>query len=1138
MHIHLRLGAFLIILYGIGGLGCSASREEENVTSGPVNPILSLSSIQNSQGIPLDNPNTPIDLAETVTLSFIMKGQNGLPLINQPVSFQTQREDDLVKPAFAITDDMGKVSCMLSAAKKGIANVTATSGTYSMQAMVVFAARPPSAQQSFWETVGAPVIADNQDLQYLRFTVRDVEKNKLAGVTVQFTSSSILDTLTPLRTVSDADGVCRVSLRGLGQGPRTISALLASGSVPTSVTMAPGPASANQSLCQGDTNAILADGRSQAVIKLVLKDAAGIALANRAVRYSPTGSAYIWEPAVATTANDGSITLKVASSKVGKVPILLAAGNVQFRQDIIFKAGPLDPSASSFSISPASQVANDIATINLKVLLKDSYGHGLPNEQIAFTFSGNPATVQAPIGQSNSQGQYLTTMRSPLAGKRPLVAQSGAAYLTQIAQFTAVSPTCPGGPTYAALDPALFIDTDNISNMVITDLNFDGYMDVITTSAFGSSYRVQMGQGQGRFVANPEINIGQQIHSLAVADIDKDGVSDFIVTLPETNEVGLLLLDRDYNYTNLLKLSVGQNPGALIVADFDQDGLWDVACVNRDDATISVLFGTPQTYFNPAQTFAVGSSPQSLIALQADTDDLLDIAVANFGDSTISILANISGQNFATQSVLTVNGQPKAIQAANLGADRKKSLLTVNAGTNTLGVRFKTNEGFSPEVSYPVGSNPISLAISDINYDGSNDVVTSSIDDASLSVLYANDDDLFNNATTVSVPNIRLGAQMVALFNYNDERVTLATTDNVIQSYRIDANGVIYLYDPATIALGPSPTPFIRVSDFNQDGVMDIVALSAEGSYVQILLGAGSSQYAAPLSYDLQGIRSIGVEVGDLDGDGYQDIVISGYTSAVVSVLYGRGDGTFTNPVSMSLGQIVFVAKLADLNHDGLLDIVVTGATDPNVGILYNAGRRSFTPAQHLSTGGRTSLGLAVVDLDLNGQMDLITTDIIGSSICVLMCNGDDTFQSPKISPTIPRPADILLGDYNEDGHLDLVINPSSRGVMEMMLGDGAGYFQALPLVNADEGFQSAVVGDYTGDGHLDIFKINADLRSFGLMVGQGDGRFAPTIVYDMVRPMSGEIITSDMNNDGRLDVIVGDLKQLGVKVFLNKGCQ
>jgi len=210
--------------------------------------------------------------------------------------------------------------------------------------------------------------------------------------------------------------------------------------------------------------------------------------------------------------------------------------------------------------------------------------------------------------------------------------------------------------------------------------------------------------------------------------------------------------------------------------------------------------------------------------------------------------------------------------------------------------------------------------------------------------------------------------------------------------------------------------------------------------------------------------RTIDVSLADLDGDGDLDAV---FVFNGVYVHRNLGDGTFEPGVQLATGQFGSVIT-ADLDDDGHIDIAVTqtlpNSDTDNVIVFFNGGDGT-TFEQAVFSVNKLSRDIAIGDFNDDGRLDLATSHISNvNRISVLRNVGDRDFDTPVEFSPGTYPQAIAVADMTGDGLDDIVAvlefhNPPSVAVMINGLTIG---------------------GDVDGDGSVGINDLLALLASWG----------------------------------------------------------
>jgi hypothetical protein len=243
---------------------------------------------------------------------------------------------------------------------------------------------------------------------------------------------------------------------------------------------------------------------------------------------------------------------------------------------------------------------------------------------------------------------------------------------------------------------------------------------------------------------------------------------------------------------------------------------------------------------------------------------------------------------------------------------------------------------------------------------------------------------------------------------------------------------------------------------------------------------------------------------------------------------------TLSSPLGCYFNRVAYLS-MADFKHTGWLDVLLgsdgTGNCGSSATLFVSSGAGWTTPWASTDAELPPTYG----DFDSDGILDLVMATGSLSGLAFLRGRGDGTFDSPVGIDTAVH-AMAWSGDLNGDGHLDLV--ESSATAMTVLLGVGDGTFKVGPPTSLSAVSVSAQLIDLNGDGRLDFVGTDWSSQYVHVALGNGDGTFQPEVMLPIADPSgiaaAGWVTIGDMNNDGRPDLIVGDVYDGNVSVFLN----
>lgn len=350
-----------------------------------------------------------------------------------------------------------------------------------------------------------------------------------------------------------------------------------------------------------------------------------------------------------------------------------------------------------------------------------------------------------------------------------------------------------------------------------------------------------------------------------------------------------------------------------------------------------------QVTFSAATNFSAGAQPVSVVARDLNGDGKVDLAASTgfITPGTVAILQGTGTGSFGAATTLTMPGTSAfAVAVGDFNRDGIPDLAVALAGTtsNKVAILLGTGGGaFGAATTYPVGTEPVSIALADFNRDGKTDIVVANQLSNTVSVLLGNGNGTFAAAASHAV-NTAPAAVTVADFN-RDGNADIATADALQAGVSILLGDGTGGFAPASyVFVGTGPVSLVA-ADLDKDGKADLVVahggvIVSTGS-VSVLLGNGDGSFgfAASTVVSSSGLRD--VAVADFDGDGNADVAVTGQANKVW-VLPGNGSGGLGTPASFAVGSDPRSIAIADLNGDAKADVVTANRGSGNVSILLN----------------------------------------------------------------------------------------------------------------------------------------------------------------------------------------------------------
>ncbi|WP_062295123.1 FG-GAP-like repeat-containing protein [Nostoc piscinale] len=503
-------------------------------------------------------------------------------------------------------------------------------------------------------------------------------------------------------------------------------------------------------------------------------------------------------------------------------------------------------------------------------------------------------------------------------------------------------------------------------------------------------------------------------------------------------------------------------------------------------------------------------------------DNILDLAYLEYGKLYVAF-GNSSGSfNFASAQYYSVGSgssysySPSDVAVGDFNGDGYLDLATANDNSPTVSVLLNNKSGgFSPAITFNVGTYFDDVRVGDFNNDGKDDIA----------------------AGGRSITSVLLGNGSGSFSSYSI----------------IDVGSYLGMYDDSED---------VTFGDFNNDNILDLVTPNGDANTISVYLGNSSGSFGIPTTYAV-GHYPDAVAVGDFNGDGIQDLVSVNYDDNTVSVLLGNGSGSFLNATTFAVGSGPYYVKVGDFNNDGKDDIYTENdngisvllnntifqgnLTNPNKDDIFQIGGSKSTKIKiKIQIKGRSSallneLGVFNVD-DSEGKIDGVAPGAAGyqekalaraKTIFSVLVNNPTGFSPENLSRILEFNGGTQLRFYLKSQGSIIFSSTTTQQITSLSTGGfsigwkdgsrGNSLFDDLQIsvqeTNEDLAIGIGLQGKSEGEA-IDLREYSSDSLIAGNFSVYREASYNNYVGFYKVVDESGGI---DTNGDGTADVLVGD---------------
>ncbi|MGB5742033.1 MAG: VCBS repeat-containing protein, partial [Sedimenticolaceae bacterium] len=614
-----------------------------------------------------------------------------------------------------------------------------------------------------------------------------------------------------------------------------------------------------------------------------------------------------------------------------------------------------------------------------------------------------------------------------------------------------------------------------VSDLAVADLDRDGYPEFGVANSSGDNLIILpniSADGAIRFdLAHPRVIATPSPRSIAFQDIDGDGLTDILVDGPALDQVAVFVALGDLTFEAVpYEFDVGATVNATMTAELNGVNPPEIVALSTDADRLTVFFNESRISVDcntnrvpDACDIARGDSAD---CNANDVPDECDVAHLIGLTSRPVWKHDVYNSDWEVRRFETVEetapllgpyNYDAALGSVDLDQDNDNELIVMNTWTGEF-TRYLFNLDYG---DFTVMRNPSELMGSSaarlrdylyfdlgVQFLGEKVIAMTTGEFTGDS----REDLAIISLSTSTVGEREVGVTALKIVAQGREEMSTTWTTGTV------------LYEQSNPRL--PPMRHVIAADFDLDGDDDLAVtpdvISSDLPYdpgldveFKIVLlrndGDGVFHHDPDRDITLRGAVT-SIDAKDLNRDGRPEIIVTDYSYPEVTVCHNlpADDGfAFASRCRhYDAGTIPLAVKAGDLDGDGFADLVVANDYTNHISVLHNSPLPGIDPSADLwqenfdapvserllSTGDTVHpKDLALVDLDLDGDLDVITANWGNDTVSVLRNAGDGSFLTPMAFAAGYRPEAVHVTKLDRDERPDIAVGNGSGAVTIML---------------------------------------------------------------------------------------------------------
>jgi uncharacterized repeat protein (TIGR01451 family) len=227
-----------------------------------------------------------------------------------------------------------------------------------------------------------------------------------------------------------------------------------------------------------------------------------------------------------------------------------------------------------------------------------------------------------------------------------------------------------------------------------------------------------------------------------------------------------------------------------------------------------------------------------------------------------------------------------------------------------------------------------------------------------------------------------------------------------------------------------------------------------------------------------------------------------------------------------------------DLDGDGDND-VLSAFIDGNKIVWYiNNGNGNFSSEQIISTNASYAASVYAIDIDNDGDNDVLSASQNDDKIAWYINDGSGDFSTEQIISTSANNAYAVYAiDIDDDGDNDVLSASSFDNKIAWYINDGNGNFSSEQIISTNAISATSVYAiDIDGDGDNDVLSASRNDNKIAWYINDGSGNFSSEQIISANADGATFVYAIDIDDDGDNDVLSASLFDNKIAWYINDG--